>query len=391
MAENGKRTGYLKEHQRLVQLQAAPHLPHALSRIEVLDFQGIKHLVVPNIPTNAQWIFLTGENGFGKTSILRAIAKGLVGDEDFMEPLPPKSHIYINGYHWNEPFVSKARAKSLVNLDLQVATYGVSRFRYKGIAEQSNKKTYSLFSDDAQLINIERILIDLYHGQASEKRAISTFEQLKKLFLKVVPQLADIKVEYFEKELITNRYQLRYAEKGDNGQLYEPVKLSDLAAGYRSILTMVGDMVIRLSENPKNVLDDLQGIVLIDEIDAHLHPKYQYELPNLLSNAFPKVQFIVSTHSPIPLLGVRPDTAVVLTVHRSNAEGITVERLDNQIPFHHLLPNSLLTSPIFGFENLFPRDTPLTQIASEDHWADVKETFDLQKELAKLRAGGLIH
>jgi predicted ATP-binding protein involved in virulence len=390
MAENGKRTGYLKEHQRLVQLQSAPHLPHALSRIEVLDFQGIKHLVVPNIPTNAQWIFLTGENGFGKTSILRAIAKGLVGDEDFMEPLPPKSHIYINGYHWNEPFVSKARAKSLVNLDLQVATYGVSRFRYKGIAEQSNKKTYSLFSDDAQLINIERILIDLYHGQASEKRAISTFEQLKKLFLKVVPQLADIKVEYFEKELITNRYQLRYAEKGDNGQLYEPVKLSDLAAGYRSILTMVGDMVIRLSENPKNVLDDLQGIVLIDEIDAHLHPKYQYELPNLLSNAFPKVQFIVSTHSPIPLLGVRPDTAVVLTVHRSTTEGITVERKDAEIEIRRLNPNALLTSPIFDFHQLFAAGAKSDEIAPTEDYDEVETTNQIKKNLQRLRELGRI-
>jgi predicted ATP-dependent endonuclease of OLD family len=385
MAENGKRTGYLKEHQRLVQLQSKPHLPHALSRIEVLDFQGIKHLVVPNIPTNAQWIFLTGENGFGKTSILRAIAKGLVGDEDFVESLSLKSRIYVNGYSWNEAFSTAARTRKLTNPDFQIATYGVSRFRYNGNLDQIDKKTYSLFNDEAQLINIERILIDLYHGQANESKPISTFNEFKNIFLKIIPQLSDIKVEYFGNELVTNRYQLRYYEKGAHHQSYEPVKLKDLAAGYRSILTMIGDMIIRLSANPKNPLDDLQGIVLIDEIDAHLHPKYQYELPNLLSNAFPKVQFIVSTHSPIPLLGVRPDTAVVLTVHRSNAEGITVERLDNQIPFHHLLPNSLLTSPIFGFENLFPRDTPLTQIASEDHWADVKETFDLQKELAKLR------
>jgi ABC-type transport system involved in cytochrome c biogenesis ATPase subunit len=94
MTENEKRSGYLKERYRLLHDKATSHLPFALSRIEIFDFQGIKHLIIQNIPTNSQWIFLTGENGFGKTSILRAIANGLVGDEALVEWLPAQSRVY---------------------------------------------------------------------------------------------------------------------------------------------------------------------------------------------------------------------------------------------------------------------------------------------------------
>ena len=187
-------------------------------------------------------------------------------------------------------------------------------------------------------------------------------------------------------------------KKDNNGkQFNEIVSLGQLGAGYRGIFMMIGDMIIRLTNDLEKIVDDICGVVLIDEFDAHLHPKYQYELPKLLSDAFPKVQFIVSTHSPIPLLGLprknkkgEPINAVVFTVNRTQEEGITVDRLDDDIPFHHLLPNSLLTSPIFGFGSLFPRDTPAHQIASADHWEDVKESIDLQKELEQLRADGLI-
>jgi predicted ATP-dependent endonuclease of OLD family len=363
MTENEKRSGWIKERQRLLN-DKIPPLPCALSRIEIFDFQGIKHLALENIPTNAQWIFLTGENGFGKTSILRAIAKGFIGDEDFVESLPLKSRIYVNGYHRNQPFAYRAQPKKESNPDFQMAGYGASRFQVNsldsvnGSKGKTTQKTYSLFNNDGLLINIERILIEAERAKVEnkEKTTLKTFDVLKKILLGVLPQLANITIEYFEKELIPHRYQVRYYEKSDNGKTYEPVKLDDLAAGYRSVLTMVGDMVARLSTHPEQSLDDLQGIVLIDEFDAHLHPNYQYELPYLLSTVFPKVQFIVSTHSPIPILSLpKHIPIVVLTVSRTIEKGIIATRKDDEMEIHRLNPTALLTSPIFGFQQLFAR------------------------------------
>jgi predicted ATP-dependent endonuclease of OLD family len=381
MTENEKRSGSLKERHRLLQDKTTPHLPFALSRLEVFDFQGIKHLIIQDIPVNAQWIFLTGENGFGKTSILRAIALGLVGDEYADQQYLTHTNIYANGYNWNKPFLHSVKAQQLAKNEFQIATYGASRFQLNNIDQMEpnnskfKKRTYSLFNNDGLLLNIERVLID------TERDNLPVFNRLKALFLKLIPNLADLKSELIDKK----RY-IQYYEKSDDGEIYAPVFLHELAAGYRGILTMIGDMIQRLSAHPKNLLDDLQGVVLIDEIDVHLHPKYQYELPKLLSEVFPKVQFIVSTHSPIPLLGVIPDTSVVLTVHRSKTTGITVERLDDDIEIGQLSANALLSSDIFNFKTIFARGATPDTILSFNDYDRIKEMNRVDK-LLELKHG----
>jgi predicted ATP-binding protein involved in virulence len=90
---------------------------------------------------------------------------------------------------------------------------------------------------------------------------------------------------------------------------------------------------------------ELTGIVLIDELDLHFHPKLQRRWP--LSDVFPKVQFIASTHSVMPLLAA-PESSVFLKVTRNKAAGIQLEQI--QIDIKNLLPNSLLTSPLFDLD-----------------------------------------
>ncbi|MEY4936941.1 MAG: hypothetical protein RIS64_3300, partial [Bacteroidota bacterium] len=110
---------------------------------------------------------------------------------------------------------------------------------------------------------------------------------------------------------------------------------------------------------------DLAGIVLIDELDLHWHPKWQRRLPTLLSEIFPKVQFIASTHSEIPLLGA-PENSIFLKVTRTLEEGVKVHKID--IDLSNLLPNHLLTSALF--------DMDFNDITSVTH----KHTQDLRTE-----------
>jgi hypothetical protein len=208
------------------------------------------------------------------------------------------------------------------------------------------------------------------------------FEFLVKVFKKIIPNLAEIEVL-----LVNGDPQVQYYEQNEDGQRYAPVTLEQLAIGYRSILTMIGDMMIRLPKFPNNSLENLQGIVLIDEIDAHLHPKYQFELPKLLSETFPKVQFIVTTHSPIPLLGLpKKVKSVVLKVRRTIKEGITVKRLDDAIEIQRLSANALLTSDIFGFDNIFARDATPDTIESFDDYKKIEAKNKIELEL-ELRNG----
>jgi hypothetical protein len=276
----------------------------------------------------------------------------------------------------SQPFHYKAAPKQMPNHDFPIAVYGASRFQVSKIdpsefaTSKYGKKTYSLFNDDGLLMNLDRFLID------AERDDLVTFERLKAIFLKIIPNLADVK-----SVLLGKNRRMMYYEKSNMSHHYAPVYLSELGAGYRSILTLIGDMVQRLTTHVANSLDDLQGVVIIDEFDAHLHPKYQYQLPQLLSEMFPKIQFIVATHSPIPILGAKPDTFVVLKVHRTKAEGITIERLDDDIEIQTLSVNALLTSDIFDFGAIFANGATPDTLESFDNYKDIQEKDRLKKLL----------
>lgn len=79
---------------------------------------------------------------------------------------------------------------------------------------------------------------------------------------------------------------------------------------------MVLDIAYRMAIlNPflrDDILQQTPGIVLIDEIDMHLHPKWQWNIVNALKKTFPKVQFIVTTHSPIIVASCKEENLILL-------------------------------------------------------------------------------
>jgi hypothetical protein len=126
-----------------------------------------------------------------------------------------------------------------------------------------------------------------------------------------------------------------------------------LSDGYRSYVGLLGDLVCHLNVCcPKDVaLTDLTGVVMVDDIDLHLHPQWQRVVVPKLARAFPKLQFILTTHSPL----------VAGTVHAANVRVIGknavyefAERL------HGLSVDQILSSPYFGH-------TPPRSDESEKH------------------------
>ncbi|WP_310628702.1 AAA family ATPase [Limnohabitans sp.] len=95
------------------------------------------------------------------------------------------------------------------------------------------------------------------------------------------------------------------------GDEFNVLQLSD---GERNMLALVGDMARRLSVlNPSLINpNDGAGIVLVDEIDLHLHPRWQREVVNKLEATFPNCQFIITTHSPQVIGELRPESVMLL-------------------------------------------------------------------------------
>ena len=97
--------------------------------------------------------------------------------------------------------------------------------------------------------------------------------------------------------------------------------VNDLSDGYRSTLSMIADIAYRMAIlNPQlfdDVLTQTPGVVLIDEVDLHLHPLWQQRILKDLMNIFPNVQFIVTTHAPAVIGSVKKENLLVLTDNRT--------------------------------------------------------------------------
>jgi predicted ATP-binding protein involved in virulence len=105
----------------------------------------------------------------------------------------------------------------------------------------------------------------------------------------------------------------------------EALLINQLSDGEKCLLAMVGDLARRLAIANPGLPDPLQGsgVVLIDEIELHLHPKWQREIIPALTRTFPNCQFIVTTHSPQVISQVKPEGIYIL---EKTDEGIVAMR-----------------------------------------------------------------
>lgn len=95
------------------------------------------------------------------------------------------------------------------------------------------------------------------------------------------------------------------------------IPLEQLSDGYRCALSLIGDIAYRMATlNPQlagNVLTETEGIILIDEIDLHLHPEWQQHILSDLTDTFPKIQFIVTTHAPAIINSIPNGSLLVIS------------------------------------------------------------------------------
>lgn len=158
-----------------------------------------------------------------------------------------------------------------------------------------NKKNHTATNDIhsqfiSYMVRLRTTLLNEKHdGDKNKARLIEkwfeNFENtLKKLFRK-----NDLKLKYIDDEL---NFKIKY----DNKEF----GLNELSDGYSSLIAILTELILRMEAHGVNVYD-MQGVVLIDEIETHLHVDLQKEVLPFLTNFFPRIQFIVTTHSPFVL------------------------------------------------------------------------------------------
>ncbi|GEM_PF-5659463 len=277
-----------------------------LKNIQIQNFGPIKNIQIKGIELENRWIFLTGENGAGKTSLLKAIAVGLCQNSDEGEVIAGKEEfgnyeIELQLHEWNgdsdlHRITPNQQIKGKKCLAHSFAAYGPVRLLTEGSLDSNlfqknldsivDKLTYGLFHPIGILRDLSRNYIlnisPRYHELATDD-LITHLEY-------IIPNIAKIEGKDLK--------NLLFYEQSKSGKIKQGVSFEKLPSGTRSLVSLILDLLIRLQNQQSNVSDpsNYNGIVLIDEIDIHLHPKLQIWLIEQLKETFPKVQFIVSTH-----------------------------------------------------------------------------------------------
>ncbi len=229
------------------------------------------------------------------------------------------------------------------------------------------------FNEDEPLATFERWMVYLDYLIAKERRSSTQARRQRALGIDAINRMLPNGTRF---DSVTNEGRILFDV---GGRKVPTLAMSD---GYRSVLALAGDLVWRLIQafpRSANPLHE-EGVVLIDELDIHLHPRWQRHIAGWLRALFPNLQFFVATHSPFVAAGAGEDA---LTLRLTLDKGLTrLEKVDTPTA---LSVDGILQSEAFG--QLSPY-SPATQaaISRYDALARKKRSRAEGKEFAQLRA-----
>lgn len=341
-----------------------------IDNIQIKNYRRFENL---SIDFNSRMNVIIGNNGVGKTSILDALSIGIgsifLGIEANSSPGIKKEDIRFISRKIGSTIDRQPQFPVVISCAGEIVNKKISWIR-----QLNTKSGRTNYGDAANIKNIASDLqnsvrngdanvilpIISYYGtgrlwaqkhessqktidnrlqgytdclsvESDEKLMLKWFEKMTYIQLQdgtVIPELKAVKSaiadSYMESGADVNDIQVTFNVKShqleityiDENNNYQRHPFHELSDGYRNTLSLIADIAYRMAIlNPQflgDVTKKTPGIVLIDEVDLHLHPIWQKRILKTLKNVFPLVQFIVTTHSPSIISSARADELLIL-------------------------------------------------------------------------------
>lgn len=287
----------------------------------------------------ALWTVILGNNNSGKTTLLKCLAllaprekSMIVNNKEYYgnyishpDLINPIKHLSENSqssyskivlssgvaFSFNSIFTQMYTPNEIQNF--KVDAYGTQRKEGKGqfIDYKLENRIESLFKDDVDsVINAEEWFLGTdYNALKGGGKFAQNLIQIKEALISLLPDIKDIEINE------NGARRVHFITHAD-----DRVLVNQLGSGYQSLITWVVDFAKRMFDRYPESDNPLAepAIVLVDEIDLHLHPEWQRKIVSFLSERFPKTQFIVTAHSPLVIQSASNINVVVLQKDEKN-------------------------------------------------------------------------
>ncbi|MCI0487168.1 MAG: AAA family ATPase [Blastocatellia bacterium] len=262
----------------------------------------------------------------------------------------------------------------------EVVCFGYGAARRMGETSLSDAgeddPTASLFDESATLRNAEEWLLQADYAASKpspvQRRAQERRDRIKEILINLLPDVTEIRFAQLSEKSMRPGVEFKTP--------YGWVSIKNLGLGYKTLIAWMVDFASRMFERYPDSPNPLAepAIVLVDEIDLHLHPKWQRSIMSFLSEKFPNTQFIATAHSPLVVQAATDANIALLkregdhVIIKNDVEAIRGWRIDQ-----------VLTSDLFGLESARPPEMDEALAARRKILSKGKLT---KKDREKLRA-----